>query len=47
MENADPSARVDLERFLDDLVPENYPIYTLTRGRMTCLPILKWHLLDQ
>ena len=25
MENADPSARVDLERFIDDLVPDDYP----------------------
>ena len=25
MENADPTARKDLERFMDDLVPENYP----------------------
>lgn len=24
MENADPTARVDLERFFDDLVPESY-----------------------
>ena len=30
MENADPSARVDLERFLDDLVPETYPKFTHT-----------------
>jgi secondary thiamine-phosphate synthase enzyme len=27
-ENADPSARRDLERWLDRLVPENDPIYT-------------------
>ena len=25
MENADPSARVDLERFMEELVPEDYP----------------------
>ena len=25
MENADPTARVDLERFMEDLVPEDYP----------------------
>ncbi len=25
MENADPSARADLERFLNELVPEDYP----------------------
>ena len=30
MENADPSARVDLERFMDELVPENYPNFTHT-----------------
>ncbi len=30
MENADPSARHDLERFLDRLVPENDPDYTHT-----------------
>ena len=24
MENADPTARTDLERFMDDLVPDNY-----------------------
>ena len=31
MENADPSARRDLERFMEDLVPESYPhfIHTL------------------
>lgn len=29
-ENADPSARVDLERWLNRLVPENDPIYTHT-----------------
>lgn len=29
-ENADPSARRDLERWLDRLVPENDPIYTHT-----------------
>lgn len=30
MENADPSARHDLERFLDKLVPENDPDYIHT-----------------
>jgi secondary thiamine-phosphate synthase enzyme len=30
MENADPSARRDLERFMEDLVPENYPHFTHT-----------------
>ncbi len=30
MENADPSARHDLERFLDRLVPENDPDFTHT-----------------
>jgi len=30
MENADPSARYDLERFLDRLVPENDPDFTHT-----------------
>ena len=25
MENADPTARVDLERFMEELVPEDYP----------------------
>lgn len=29
-ENADPSARQDLERWLERLVPENDPIYTHT-----------------
>ena len=29
-ENADPSARVDLERWLNRLVPENDPLYTHT-----------------
>jgi secondary thiamine-phosphate synthase enzyme len=28
MENADPSARIDLERFFEDLVPESYPHFT-------------------
>jgi secondary thiamine-phosphate synthase enzyme len=28
MENADHSARVDLERFFEDLVPEDYPHFT-------------------
>ena len=30
MENADRSARHDLERFMEDLVPENYPHFTHT-----------------
>ncbi len=30
MENADPSARHDLERFMDDLVPDDYPHFTHT-----------------
>ena len=30
MENADPSARVDLERFMDDLVPDDYPHFIHT-----------------
>jgi secondary thiamine-phosphate synthase enzyme len=30
MENADPTARKDLERFMDDLVPENYPHFIHT-----------------
>ena len=29
MEN-DPTARVDLERFMDDLVPEDYPYFVHT-----------------
>ncbi|MDG1173294.1 MAG: secondary thiamine-phosphate synthase enzyme YjbQ [Opitutales bacterium] len=30
MENADPTARVDLERFMDELVPEDYPDFVHT-----------------
>ena len=30
MENADPTARVDLERFMEDLVPEDYPYFVHT-----------------
>lgn len=30
MENADPTARVDLERFMDDLVPEDNPTFVHT-----------------
>ena len=30
MENADPTARVDLERFLEDMVPENNPSFIHT-----------------
>jgi secondary thiamine-phosphate synthase enzyme len=29
-ENADPSVRYDIGRFLDELVPENHPLYTHT-----------------
>ena len=48
MENADPSARVDLERFMEELVPENYPnLFIHTKGLMTCLHMLKWHLPGQ
>ena len=32
-ENADPSARHDLEQFLNRLVPENDPLYTHTLDR--------------
>lgn len=30
MENADPTARQDLERFFEDLVPEDYPHFVHT-----------------
>ena len=30
MENADPTARVDLEKFMEDLVPEDYPAFVHT-----------------
>lgn len=30
MENADPTARRDLERFMDDLVPDDYPHFIHT-----------------
>ena len=30
MENADPSARRDLDRFMEDLVPEDYPKFLHT-----------------
>ena len=30
MENADPSARVDLERFMEELVPEDYQYFVHT-----------------
>ena len=30
MENADPTARVDLEKFMDDLVPDDYPYFVHT-----------------
>jgi secondary thiamine-phosphate synthase enzyme len=30
MENADPTARRDLERFMDDLVPDDYPHFVHT-----------------
>ncbi|MCF8225897.1 MAG: secondary thiamine-phosphate synthase enzyme YjbQ [Bacteroidales bacterium] len=29
-ENADPSVRVDFESFMNELVPENHPVYTHT-----------------
>jgi secondary thiamine-phosphate synthase enzyme len=31
MENADPTARDDLERFMDDLVPDDYPSFIHTQ----------------
>jgi len=30
MENADPTARIDLEKFMDNLVPEDYPDFVHT-----------------
>ena len=37
MENADPTARVDLERFMEELVPEDYPNFVhTTKVRMIC-----------
>jgi secondary thiamine-phosphate synthase enzyme len=30
MENADPTARIDLEKFMDNLVPEDYPNFVHT-----------------
>lgn len=30
MENADPTARIDLEKFMDSLVPEDYPHFVHT-----------------
>jgi secondary thiamine-phosphate synthase enzyme len=29
-ENADPDVRLDFENFLNDLIPENHPLYTHT-----------------
>ena len=44
MENADPSARRDLEAFIDRLVPKMTRISpTLTRVRMICRVTLRWH----
>ncbi len=37
-ENADPSARVDLERWLERLVPEGDPIYTHTTEGLDDMP---------
>ncbi len=37
-ENADPSARRDLERWLDRLVPENDPLYTHTAEGLDDMP---------
>ena len=34
MENADRSARYDLERFMEDLVPEDYPHFTHTYSHL-------------
>ncbi len=38
MENADPSARRDLERFIDRLVPENDPDFTHTYEGLDDMP---------
>ena len=38
MENADPSARRDLERFMEDLVPEDYPHFTHTHEGSDDMP---------
>ncbi len=38
MENADPSARYDLEQYLDRLVPENDPQYTHTLEGVDDMP---------
>ena len=38
MENADRTARVDLERFMDDLVPENYPHFIHTMEGVDDMP---------
>ena len=37
-ENADPSARADLENWMDRLVPENDPIYTHTHEGSDDMP---------
>lgn len=37
-ENADPSARQDLERWLERLVPENDPLYTHTQEGADDMP---------
>ena len=38
MENADPSARHDLECFMDDLVPDDYPSFTHTHEGLDDMP---------
>ena len=38
MENADPTARTDLERFMDDLVPDNYPHFVHTHEGADDMP---------
>ena len=48
MENADPSARFDLERYLCKLVPENDLILPIpTKDLTICHHILKWHSREQ
>ena len=38
MENADPSARTDLECFMDDLVPDDYPHFIHTHEGKDDMP---------
>ena len=38
MENADPTARVDLERFMEELVPEDYPYFIHTHEGSDDMP---------